>query len=83
MLCGRATLQTAVSAGVQFSIIMPTGLARVEVLAVRRASIEWLNMSAQSLRPQIGHKTGFQAPISTRSAWAPSAAHGACGLGWS
>ena len=30
--------------------------------------------AASALKPQIGHNIGFQVPISTRSAWAPSRA---------
>ena len=29
-------------------------------------------LGLENLKPQIGHNIGFRAPISTRSAWAPS-----------
>ena len=34
------------------------------------------------LKPQIGHNIGFQAPISTRSAWSPSRADQTACVGW-
>ena len=68
------------------STVLPTGLVSVGLVSAAVSDPGAGDTGARELglylTPQIGHNIGFQAPISTKSAWAQSRAWHTARVKW-